>query len=659
MSATFPIPARTQRTVYGSRPEVPGAFAMRRMKPLRTQASARLIVKALLTTVCALGIASCAAPPTRPQQVGSDRQLAQAEKFSHDGKYLESAQAYAALAAQSPKELRDRLLLRAAREYLNAGANDKASTTLTQVSPALPSQDFALRAQIAAELALRSQNPARALAELDRIPQSVPRENTADILALRARAQFALNRPAAAVTTALERERWLATRQDIRANQRLIWEGLQKSASGNADFTPQSGTSAVVAGWLDLGRAALVAARNPFTAKNDLESWRSRYPTHPANNFLNEEVLPDLGIGLEYPPQVALVLPLTGRQQAAGVAVRDGFLAALLQQETSRRPQVNVYDSAAMGASTAYRRAIADGAQFVVGPLMKEDVAALGASSDVSVLTLALNQLPDAAVPPSMLFQFSLDPEEEARQVAQRVTADGKMRGLALLPNNEWGQRVYRAFENELKTLGGTVAGVRYYDTAARDYSDPVMRLLLIDESRARANALSSVLGQRLEFEPRRRGDAQFVFVGAFPAQGRSLRPALRFYLADDLPVYATSDIFEPDTQANSDLDGVIFPDMPWVISPDAVSTELRTTLNKYWPVRARGRGRLYAFGFDAYRIIPLLKAGKFGSAHAIPGMTGLLSIDDKGRVRRELDWASVAEGKPVPLSNAATAARR
>ncbi len=602
-------------------------------------------------------MASCTTPPSQPVP-GVDRQLAQAEKLARDGKYQEAAQAYETLAAQSPKELRDRLLLRAAREYLLSGDSDKVTATLAKVSPALPAQDFAMRAQIAAELALQSNNPARALTELDRIPQPLPRENAPDILALRARAQFALNRPAAGVTTALERERMLSNPQEIRGNQRLIWEGLQQSATGNADFTAPPGSSTVVTGWLDLGSAALVAARNPFTAKNDLASWRSRYPTHPANTFLNEEILPELGVGLDYPTQVALVLPLSGRQQAAGIAVRDGFLAALLQQDSARRPQVNVYDSASTGAGTAYRRAIAEGAQFIVGPLLKEDVTALANSADVSVLTLALNQLADGAQPPAMLFQFALDPEEEARQVAQRVMADGRSRGLALLPNNDWGQRLYRAFETELNTLGGTVAGVRYYDTSARDFSDPISGLLLINESRARANALGAALGQRFEFEPRRRNDAQFVFIGAYPAQGRSLRPALRFYLTDDLPVYATSDIFEPDTQANNDLDGVIFPDMPWVISPDAVSTDLRSALNRYWPVRARGRGRLYAFGFDAYRIIPLLKAGKFGSANAIPGMTGVLSIDDRGRVRRELDWARVTDGKPVPIGTAATVAR-
>lgn len=616
----------------------------------------RRLIQGLSLCLLALLAAACQTPTSQPERPGGDRQFAQAEKLAREGKYQEAAAVYETLAAQSPKELRDRLLLRAAREYLLAGSSEKVNATLAKLSASLPSQDAATRSQIAAELALVSKNPARALGELERIAQPYPRENAADILALRARAQFALNRPAAGVMTALDRERLLSTSQDIRANQRLIWEGLQQSAAGNADFKAPPGSSSLVAGWLDLGNAALASARNPFTAKNDLAAWRSRYPTHPANALLNEEVLPELGVGLDYPPVVALVLPLTGRQQVAGIAVRDGFFAALLQQDAQRRPQVNVYDSAAMGALTAYQRAIAEGAQFVVGPLLKEDVAAIGASRDVTVLTLALNQLPDGATASSLLFQFALDPEDEARQVAHRVVADGRSRGLVLLPNNDWGQRLYRAFDSELKSLGGAVAGVRYYDTSARDHSDAIAQLLLIDESRARARSLNALLGQRLEFEARRRSDAQFIFVGAFPAQGRTLRPTLRFFLADDLPVYATSDIFEPDTQANNDLDGVIFPDMPWVISPDAVSTELRTALNRYWPARARGRGRLYAFGFDAYRIIPLLKAGKFGPTNAVPGMTGLLSIDDHGRVRRELDWAQVTNGNPVPLGTAATA---
>jgi len=607
--------------------------------------------------LAALFVSACQVPVTQPGREPTDRKLVtQAEKLSRDGDHRGAAQTFEQAATQAPGELRDRFLLRAAREYVRADQVDQASALLKQVSTSLPSADFALRAAVAAEIDLQQQKPERALAELDRIPQPWPREDVSDLLALRARAQFAMNRPAAGVTTALERERGLDNQDEVRANRRLIWQGLQQSAAGNADFSAPPGASATVTGWLELGRSALTAARNPFTANEDLADWRSRYPSHPANALLNEDVLPELGVGLDYPPQIGLILPLSGRQQGAGVAVRDGFLAALLQQEPAKRPVINVYDSAEMGATTAYRRAIADGAQFVVGPLTKDDVSAIAASGETSVLTLALNQTGDEATLPSLMFQFALDPEDEARQVAQRVASDGRMRGLLLLPNNEWGQRVFKAFDTELKTLGGTIASMRFYDPTERDYSQPITKLLLIDESRARANSLGATLGTHLEFEPRRRGDAQFVFIGAQPVQGRSLRPALRFHLAEDLPVYATSDIFEPDAEANSDLEGVIFPDMPWVISPDAVSTQLRTALSKHWPVRAKGRGRLYAFGFDAYRLVPLLKAGKFGTAHAVPGMTGLLSVDSKGRIRRELDWAQVAGGKPSPLSTAAAA---
>ncbi|MET0497365.1 MAG: penicillin-binding protein activator [Steroidobacteraceae bacterium] len=614
----------------------------------------------LIACIAIATLAACSTPGTAPSTTPrTEGQTSQADRLAREGKHQEAAKIYEALAAQSPGELRDRLLLRAARQYLQGDATERASVLLTQISARLPAQDFVLRQQIAAELALRAQRPDKALTELNLIPQPLPQESLADILGLRARALFGLNRPAAGVIAALDREKALDNPEAQRANQRLIWEGLQSSASANADFTVPAGASTVVAGWLDLGRAALMAARNPFTAKEDLANWRTKYPMHPANSFLNDDILPELGVGLEYPPQIALVLPVSGRAQSAGIAVRDGFLAALLQQDPARRPMLNVYDTAAMGATTAYRKAITDGAQFIVGPLTKEDVTAIAASGDASVLTLALNQLADGApAPPALLFQFALDPEEEARQVAQRVTNDGRMRGLVLLPNNDWGQRVFRAFDAELKTLGGSIAGMRFYDPSARDYSEPIRQLLLIDESRARANALNTTLGMRLEFEPRRRGDAQFVFVGAQPVQGRSLRPALRFHLSQDLPMYSTSEIFEPDAQANADLDGVLFPHMPWVISPDAASTQLRTAIGKYWPVRARSQGRLFAFGFDAYRIIPLLKAGRFGSAHAIPGMTGLLSIDDKGRVHRQLDWARVTNGQPVPLgmSTAASA---
>jgi outer membrane PBP1 activator LpoA protein len=87
------------------------------------------------------------------------------------------------------------------------------------------------------------------------------------------------------------------------------------------------------------------------------------------------------------------------------------------------------------------------------------------------------------------------------------------------------------------------------------------------------------------------------------------------------------------------------------VVAPDDVASQLRNTLTRYWPNRMRGRGRLFAFGFDAYRMIPTLQAHAVNlNASATPGMTGLLSVDNSGRVRRQLNWARVVGGQAQPV---------
>lgn len=613
------------------------------------------LMRALCLASTLIVLAACTTPAKEETQgEGAPDRIAQkAERLAREGSHQQAATAYQQAATTASRELRDRFLLRAARQWVLADDPKQATITLAQVSPTLPTMDYALRAEVAAELALREQKPDRALAELDRIPQPPPADHVSEIQRLRALALFQMNRPAAAIAIAMERENGLNNPQAVQDNRRLIWQGLQRSAAAGADITVPPGANATLAGWLELSRAALTAARNPLAASDEVERWRQRYPTHPANSVLQQDVLPDLGASVEYPGNIALVLPLTGRAQGAAVAVRDGLLAAYFEQVGGTRPTVRVYDSTALGAETAYRQAIADGAQFIVGPLTKEEVTTVSNASAVSVPTLALNHLTEGTVTPPLMFQFALDPEEEARQVAQRIVADGRLRGAVLVPKNDWGQRVYTALESSLRELGGSIAGVEFYDPAARDFSQPVTELLLIDESRARAKALMTTLGTRMEFEPRPRTDVQFIFIGAQPQQGRSLRPALRFHLSEDLPVYSTSDIFEPDAKANNDIEGVIFPDMPWVISPDSVSTDLRSALQRHWPTRARGRGRLYAFGFDAYRLIPALKGGT--ASRPIPGMTGLLVVDPNGRVHRQLDWARVSNGQPRTLANNAT----
>jgi len=361
----------------------------------------------------------------------------------------------------------------------------------------------------------------------------------------------------------------------------------------------------------------------------------------------------------EATPHIALLLPITGRNAAAGSTIRDGFMTAFYQAPVSQRPQIRVYDTGATGAGETIAHAAQEGAEFIVGPLLKDEIAAASDFPGRRPPILALNFLPPERPAPPNFYQFALSPEDEARQVARRILADGHKIGVAFAPTGEWGTRVLAAFSQELQAGGGTLLAQTSYDPAITDYAEEITKTLRISDSEARHHRLESVLGTKLpNFEPRRREDIEFIFAAAQTASTeRLLRPQLRFYRAGDVPTYATSSAFEPDPRANEDLEALMFPDMPWMLGgdlADAVHDVARTA----WPNNASRRDRLFAFGFDAYRLAIALREHP-GSA-TLDGLTGHLTLDADRHVRRELGWAQLKGGEvrllPAPGAPPATA---
>jgi outer membrane PBP1 activator LpoA protein len=181
----------------------------------------------------------------------------------------------------------------------------------------------------------------------------------------------------------------------------------------------------------------------------------------------------------------------------------------------------------------------------------------------------------------------------------------------------------------------------------------------LLDSQRFAAgqNDFSDVIRQVMQVHPVKgepsthRSDASFIFVFAgTAAAARLIVPQLKFQYAGDVPVYSTSDAFEPNSTANSDLDGMLFPDMPWMISADPATGQIRDSVRYAWPAATARLDRLYAYGFDAYRLVPVLKAKSLSEASPISGVTGKLRLDASGRIRRELDWAQIKSGQPAEL---------
>jgi outer membrane PBP1 activator LpoA protein len=139
--------------------------------------------------------------------------------------------------------------------------------------------------------------------------------------------------------------------------------------------------------------------------------------------------------------------------------------------------------------------------------------------------------------------------------------------------------------------------------------------------------------------------------VAANAATARALKPQLRFQMVYDLPVYATSDAWDPSQRGDADMDGLMFPEMPWLLYAGQGAVELWNTVQTSWKTSARGRWRLYAFGFDAYRLSTTLGSSSSGYV-GLNGLTGALQVHADGIVQRELDWARISGGRALPAGS-------
>lgn len=617
----------------------------------RTDPSRRTALLAIAATVALVACTSIG-PPSAPAPA-----LERAEQYAQSGRHEEAARAFEALAATASGAAAGELQLRAAREWLAAHRPDDAARALAAArgtgGPILASE----AKLVEIELRLARGDAQRAWDELTALPRPATGAAAARYFDVRRRAAFATGHYPEGVRAALARESFLPTPEARRAARSELLAELRAAVEQGARLAPGNERDPIVRGWLELGVIAATAATMPTTIGPAIQQWRSRYPAHPANDVVRSDIeMAGATHGAVRRAHIALLLPVSGRHAAAAAQIRDGFFTAYYQSAAglagNTGPRVRVYDTANSSVADAIARASAAGATVIVGPLLREEVSAAAGYAAVRPPILALNFLAAGEIAPDGFYQFALSPENEARSIAERLASQGLRQGVALVPAGEWGARVLAAFTEALGAAGGRLVGSATYYPADNDYSVPITEVLGIDASKARHRRLEQLLGTKLAFQPRRRGDARFIFAPSQAQTARQLRPQLRFHYAGDLPTYSTSDAYEPDTTANLDLEGLIFPDMPWVFGVGARSLEVRAALQAAWGEESAARGKLFAFGYDAFL---LCAAGlPAGGATDIDGLTGRLRLEGDRRVRRELVWAQIVNGQARLLGDGA-----
>ncbi len=594
-------------------------------------------------------LAGCATGPT---QIADNK--AEAERQFALGDYQQAAQSFVALSQQADINQRTLLLLRASAAFARADNLYQARQILKsiQVNTRNPTQVL-LSQLVESHIALMERRPGDVLLNLSSKPSpSIDPAYLADYHRVRADAYTVLGNRLETARELVRREKYLTDPILVEANQKAIWQALAMLSERALQQLRSDPPPDVLSGWMQLVQITKAYQLHPKSLNEAVSRWRQAYPNHPVQTELLTDLMSRRQEDIVTPNNIALLLPLSGKFAKAAEAVQDGVLAAYYSRTPKTAQTIQIYDTNNGEDILAnYKRAVNDGAQFIIGPLDKARIEKLAENDDVSVPTLALNYVEREDVPIN-LFQFGLSPEEEAHQVAERTWLDGHVNAAVLVPIGPWGERVSKAFNTRWKEIGGRVVEQQPYNAARNDYSNPIRMLLNIDESRRRYRSIANLLKQDLKYTPRRRQDIDFIFLAAYPRQARQIRPQLKFYHASDLPVYATSHVFTGNLnpERDRDMDGLMFGDMPWVLTGNTSHRGLRNEIEPYISKAGNRLQRLYALGIDSYNIIAALSPLKKYPYQRYDGETGSLSLDARQRLQRQLTWVRFRSGRPISL---------
>jgi outer membrane PBP1 activator LpoA protein len=278
-----------------------------------------------------------------------------------------------------------------------------------------------------------------------------------------------------------------------------------------------------------------------------------------------------------------------------------------------------------------YQQAIKEGAKLVVGPLDKKDIKTLVDSTKLTIPVLALNHI--EGLNQKNLYQFALSPIDDAEQITLKAHRDGHHNALFLVPKTEQGKRFANYFTDSWQKLGDKTVSVQFYNDDKTDFSNLTQKILQHNNS-------DDLVENNIDT----------LIINAYPKSASLVYPSLQdSQTTVDLPIYATSQIYLGDVDANRDkaLEDITFCDVPWMFEQVYTGNLSKSALHKNWENLSPNYLRLLPMGIDAYALITQLSHLK---EKPYSGATGKLRLDEGNRITRELFCAKFVNGIPKML---------
>ena len=445
----------------------------------------------------------------------------------------------------------------------------------------------------------------------------------------------------------------------------------------------------------------------------NLRNFKSVYAGHSLGKAFPKNV--DSATQLSRPSidSIAVLLPLSGRLGATGNTIKNGIMAAYYQSIEDNLSERDLLQLSFVDTTDKNVEAIISAigkAKFVIGPLLKDNVERIVPALPTGVNVLALNRFDNfqqtmgeldrtiellaqqdasgnaeagslseqkSAMPPLSAEQglsektslaqpvaanfFGLAPEDEAKQLAELIFNKGFRAPIVIAEQSSLYMRMDDTFKAHWETLN-KAEGKRRTNITSVAFNDSnslregITSALDVAQSNERINQIEYMTNDEVYNMPRSRRDIDAIIAFASPQDTELLNPIIEASLnpldGQPIPVYASSRSMDYDSGKNQwrDLKNIHFIDMPWLM-PQHKWQDLAQTVDQAFAAQSTMQKRLFAFGYDAYELLPQL-----GILNTLPylrheGLTGSLSLNNNGEVERQQPRAIIRNEKVEMLT--------
>ncbi len=405
----------------------------------------------------------------------------------------------------------------------------------------------------------------------------------------------------------VRRHPYLLDSQAISDNQQRIWKLL--STQTLADLIAMRGESAdtTIQGWIDLS----LATKNQDIATS-LSSWSNSYPDHAALAFaktLATTVHEPSNLPTVINGNIALILPPAHEGMSEKIAAfKLGLQAALSKRNMPNEIKSYTRENDLEDINTQYSLAKSEGADYAIAPNFGITLTSPNPFSVVALNTNISRQ------------QADLSLHDEAHRIAEFANRNAMQNILILTTANEPACQMLQSFVQAWQTEQGFSLKIISLIPSAAGVKD------------------SFDLNQLMDLKANIALQAKDMLLLAMSGpEIKNVRP----YLDISMPTMAFSNInmLDNDVNANVALNAIYFVDIPFLLAPN--NSQFSDYREPSAALKNNELKRYFALGVD---YLQLLTTGPVGNDLVIEGLTGKLSLDHSGQIKRQLSVAKFTD---------------